>query len=324
MNKAQWRAALAAVVVALSGSAVFVATAPSATASVVPSVAAPAARAGEVNVGTEKIPAKNPAKDKAPAVKKQSKGKPPAPCAAGPCYRYAGARWNGGATLKDGATSRMQVRSPALCTDTYHSLSEVAVESADGQQIVEIGWTVDKVVNGDTKPRLFTYYWINGVGQGYNTATDFSAEPKNQGMDMTPYLNSQVWFKALHSGTDWFLGIDVGDGTGTHWVAYLEDFRWTNLGAAAFQKTPYVQVFGEIAERTDTGSSAKQDMGNGVLASSTAGTTNGSFNTYAGGTGGLTAYTGSYQDTANGYGYTALSTFSYNYGGGGSPQAVGC
>ena len=41
---------------------------------------------------------------------------------------------------------------PALATSDYHSLAELAVQSADGNHIVEVGWNVDRVVNGDDDP----------------------------------------------------------------------------------------------------------------------------------------------------------------------------
>ena len=42
----------------------------------------------------------------------------------------------------DGAYMSTPVQSPPVGTADYHSLAELAVQSADGQQIIEIGWRV--------------------------------------------------------------------------------------------------------------------------------------------------------------------------------------
>ena len=44
----------------------------------------------------------------------------------------------------------------------------MAAESANGSQIVEIGWTVDHNLNGDGQPHLFVFHWVNSVATCYN------------------------------------------------------------------------------------------------------------------------------------------------------------
>ena len=55
-----------------------------------------------------------------------------------------------------------------MATGDFHSLAELAVLSSDGQQIVEVGWTVDRGLNGDDDPHLFVFHWVDGVGTCYN------------------------------------------------------------------------------------------------------------------------------------------------------------
>jgi hypothetical protein len=51
--------------------------------------------------------------------------------------------------------------------DGGHSLAELTVQ-ADGQrQTVEVGWTVDSA-QGDLRPHLFVFAWVNGKGLGYD------------------------------------------------------------------------------------------------------------------------------------------------------------
>lgn len=42
------------------------------------------------------------------------------------------------------------------------------VQSEDGRHIVEVGWTVDRELNGDAQPHLFVYHWVDGQATCYN------------------------------------------------------------------------------------------------------------------------------------------------------------
>lgn len=63
----------------------------------------------------------------------------------------------------DGLFATATIAQPALATGDSHSLAELAAQSADGRQIVEVGWTVDRGVNGDSLPHLFVFHWVDGV-----------------------------------------------------------------------------------------------------------------------------------------------------------------
>ena len=88
-------------------------------------------------------------------------------CWYGACYDYVS-----GQQLTDtaGASVRMLQADPEIKPgDTNsHSLQELALQSADHNSTVEIGWTVDLGLNGDTRPHLFVYHWVNGAESCYN------------------------------------------------------------------------------------------------------------------------------------------------------------
>ena len=68
----------------------------------------------------------------------------------------------------DGTYANLVIGKPDLAEEDYHTLAEIAVQSADGKQIVEVGWTVDRGVNGDDDPHLFVYHWVDGKETCYN------------------------------------------------------------------------------------------------------------------------------------------------------------
>jgi hypothetical protein len=78
--------------------------------------------------------------------------------------------YNLGAQLAvtDGVFANVTIAKPKLGDGDYHSLAELAAQSADGKQIVEVGWTVDPLVNGDSNAHLFVYHWVNGSSSCYN------------------------------------------------------------------------------------------------------------------------------------------------------------
>lgn len=86
----------------------------------------------------------------------------------------------------DGAYLSTPVQSPVVAAADYHSLAELAVESSDGKQIIEIGWRVYRPQ--DQTPRLFIYHWVNGVGTCYNAGCGFvsNSSTVTPGMALTP------------------------------------------------------------------------------------------------------------------------------------------
>ena len=156
----------------------------------------------------------------------------------------------------DGAYLSTTVESPWVESGDDHSLAELAVESSDGQQIIEIGWTVD-TTQWDETPRLFIYHWVNGQGTCYNTC-DFVSNSTTitPGMALTS-SSTPVQFAIEYYQGNWWYGYN-----GT-WFGYLPGSVW----GGAYTQSGLVQEFGEVASTT---AEPCTDMGNGYLGTNAA------------------------------------------------------
>jgi hypothetical protein len=203
----------------------------------------------------------------------------------------------------DGAYLSTPVQSPVVTTGDHHSLAELAVESADGQQIVEIGWRIYRPT--DQVPRLFIYHWINGQPTCYNSGCGFvqsTSTTIKPGMALTS-SSTPVQFAIQYFQGNWWLGYN-----GT-WFGYYPASRW----GGTFTKAGLVQIFGEIASTT---ASPCSNMGNGYLgtsASAAAVTGVGYYNTTT--AAGLTRFT---PDDSTLYDSQVTSASSFRYGGPGA------
>jgi hypothetical protein len=165
-------------------------------------------------------------------------------CRAG-AYQYVSA---------DGAYMSTAVLAPTVQPGDDHSLAELAVESADHQQVIEIGWRVYPLQ--DQQPRLFIYHWVNGKPTCYNTGCGFV----QNGLEITPDMaltpsGTPVQFAIRYVQGNWWYGYD-----GT-WFGYLPGSLWKGR----FTAIGLVQIFGEVASTTP---SPCTDMGNGNRGSS--------------------------------------------------------
>jgi hypothetical protein len=154
-----------------------------------------------------------------------------------------------------------------VSSTSEHSLAELAVESADGKQIIEIGWRVWP--QHDQKPRLFIFHWVNGRASCYDGCgfVQSSSTTITPGMTLTP-SSTPVQFAIKYSEGNWWYGY-----SGT-WFGYLPGSLWNGT----FTTTGLVQIFGEVASSTGWPCT---DMGNGNLgtdASATAVTDVGYYN----------------------------------------------
>jgi len=164
-------------------------------------------------------------------------------------FLYAGYIQDSLGPATAGAGAKMLQANPALAAGDAHTLGEIAVQSADGRQIVEIGWHVDVLVHRDVQPRLFIFHWVDGQPTCYNgcgfVETSLTHKP---GMRVTP--NAVGDYAIELRGTDWWLaynGVDLGYFPGSLWPA-----GYTTAGM--------VQWFGEVAaERAEPCT----EMGNG-------------------------------------------------------------
>ncbi len=140
---------------------------------------------------------------------------------------------------------------PALGGADFHSLAEIAVLSDDSRQIVEIGWTVDRNVNGDAHPHLFSFHWIDGEPTCYNGCGWVQVSPSRApGMQVTAGERHRYEIKLING--DWWLFYD-GEGLG-----YYPQSRWNGQFATA----GFVDWFGEVAASSK---SPCTQMGNGKL-----------------------------------------------------------
>jgi hypothetical protein len=148
------------------------------------------------------------------------------------------------------------VQSPWVDTADWHSLAELAVQSADGQQIIEIGWRIYRP--DDQTPRLFIYHWINGQTTCYNSGCGFvqsTSTTIKPGMTLAS-SSTPVQFAIEYFQGNWWYGYN-----GT-WFGYLPGSLWNGT----FTKAGLVQIFGEISS---TRSRPCTNMGNGIMGTST-------------------------------------------------------
>jgi len=171
-------------------------------------------------------------------------------CEYGSCYYWA--------TMADygisaaGASVSITQAQPKVGSQDYHSLAELAIESADGQQIVEIGWIVAQDINHDNLTHLFVYHWVNGVGSCYNgcgfvqTSTTYKAGGLIK-------VNTVGTYSIHYSSGKWILKYNGSQ------LGYFPESLW----GGSFTKTGLVQSFGEVASSSAT--TPLTQMGNGIL-----------------------------------------------------------
>jgi hypothetical protein len=161
-------------------------------------------------------------------------------------FLYASASQNANS---EGTYATMTIAKPELAEGDYHSLAEVAAQSANGKQIIEVGWTVDRNVNGDSDPHLFVYHWVDGVETCYNGCgfVQYSANVKPGSVLPTGVAKR---FAIQHYGDVWWIMYD------NEWVGYFPDSLW----AGRFTRTGLTQWFGEVAAAS---AAPCTDMGNG-------------------------------------------------------------
>jgi hypothetical protein len=198
--------------------------------------------------------------------------------------------------VSDGAYANLTISKPKLAKTDYHSLAELAVQSADGAQIVEVGWTVDRTVNGDDDPHLFVYHWVDKTSTCYNTCgwTQYSkniAPGDVLAQDKTVRLGIQYFNGA------WWVAFD------SEWVGYFQGKIWGDK----FTKTGLVQVFGEVAASTPAPCT---EMGNGLSADDTAAARVGSISYLNG-----PAVEMNIRATSDVYAVSKLSARTFRYGG---------
>jgi len=141
----------------------------------------------------------------------------------------------------EGTHANLTVYKPTLADFDEHSLAEIAVRSRDRLNTVEVGWTVDPVVNnGSLQPHLFVFFWVNGKGQCYNlrckgwvqkgSITPGAKLPIGIPVRMGIQFFNDAWWVAVNS----------------EWIGKYPASEWTDKGVE-FTQGNLVQWFGEVA-----------------------------------------------------------------------------
>ena len=180
------------------------------------------------------------------------------PAAATGNYFYAGVRQSAEA---DGARGDFRVADPEVAKGECHSLAELAVESSDGKQVVEVGWTVDpSQFGGSTQPHLFVFHWVNGQPACYNDCDGGGFVPTSElaGAELSPGGEADLSIK--YESDRWEIEED-----GYILIGYYPESLWQNAGVT-FTKAGLAQWFGEVAAGPNTTSPCSQ-MGTGEFPS---------------------------------------------------------
>jgi hypothetical protein len=228
--------------------------------------------------------------------------------AAGPFFYYAKASQ---AISNTGIFANLSIAAPAVASGDFHSLTELSVQSADQQQTIEVGWTVDATgVNGTdhTNPHLFVYYWVNGVQKCYNTNcpgfVQFASPAPQAGQVLT--AGTAKSFGIQHGGTPsgwaiYYNGAQVG---------YYPDTLWSS---PTFTTAGFDQAFTEVSANV---SATCTDAGNGLISTNTGADVIGSVQYPGRPTTDVSMATGATNATY--YSITALSARTFRVGGPGA------
>jgi hypothetical protein len=154
----------------------------------------------------------------------------------------------------DGSYANMVIWNPKLGEEDYHTLAEIAVQTKEGDQTVEVGWTVDRGVNnGSEEPHLFVYHWVDGKASCYN-ACGFRQYSKTvfPGDKLPTGVAKRFGIQFFNDA--WWVAYD------SEWIGYFPADLWKKN---PFTRTGLVQWFGEVATSSEKPCS---EMGTGVAA----------------------------------------------------------
>lgn len=159
--------------------------------------------------------------------------------------------------LAYGLQATITTGKPWTQSGANHSLGEIAVQSDDQLDVVEVMWRVNLTARPDGNPVLEAYHWIGGVGQGYRVGfVDYAPNPLNLGAGLPKPVNKD--FVISSTSTDFWVGYDG------NWVASVPKSRWgaRPFGQAADQ-VKIGQAFYEVAASGAGEEHPCDDMGTG-------------------------------------------------------------
>lgn len=179
---------------------------------------------------------------------------------AGSFYKYAVGKQTL-TTPSTGVASILTVSKPYINpTYDWHNLVELAVQSADEQQAVEIGAIRQQATYGDNNVHLFVYHWVNGVETCYDGCgyVDYSTNTTTYaGMSLESMLQTEKTFGIERTATAWWFSFDG------QWIGSMPDTIWSGASPSVttFKQVNVFQGFGEALAGTDTASC--MDLGTG-------------------------------------------------------------
>jgi hypothetical protein len=175
-------------------------------------------------------------------------GRAPSTDPSGSAYDYVSGYVEAPAT---GASVMLPQSQPKLGANAGHSLIELAVESASGKQIVEVGWVVGE--DNGTLPKLFVFHWVDGNPTCYDGCGFVSLRNTIKPGAVVARRQTQEYGIKFASGRWWVSYENKRIG---YFPASLWKGRYTTAGL--------IQTFGEINATTN---STCTQMGNGRFGS---------------------------------------------------------
>ncbi|MFC5034006.1 neprosin family prolyl endopeptidase [Streptomyces sp. DSM 41987] len=169
-------------------------------------------------------------------------------CWYGSCFSYVSGQQEVSAT---GASVTMTQATPQVTAG--HSLQELALRTDDRSAVVEIGWMVDPVTNGDYQPHLFVYHWVNNQTSCYN-GCGFVPTSSSIRAGMTVRSGTSANFSIINYSGNWYVYYDNQP------FGYFPGSLW----GGRFTAAQNVSAFGEVA---DSGQTSCDDMANGQYGS---------------------------------------------------------
>jgi hypothetical protein len=179
------------------------------------------------------VPKGRPGQGPPPVQRFSGIGAPPATTATA-AYFYAGAFQY---VNSPGSSAFLTQHIPWLMPGDSHSLAEMAVQSTDRRQIVEVGWIVDRSGYGDENLHLFVYHWVNGVETCYNGCGWVqSSATRFPGMKLT-YDGTASPYMIQYREGNWWIGYQG------ELIGYFPGSLWSGI----YTSGGLIQWFGELA-----------------------------------------------------------------------------
>jgi len=158
------------------------------------------------------------------------------------------------------AAGDFTINTPVVGAADYHSLAALTVATTNSQQIVEVGWSVDPVRNGDAEPHLFVFHWVDhDAGQSCypHNATELCGFVLNGTPAILPWsslagVSSPLQFQIAYQNGNWNIFV------GGQLIGWFPGTLWNST----FTEADVVEWSGEASAST---TQPQTQMGNGIF-----------------------------------------------------------